>query len=127
MSSPQAERILDLGRQLRGELSTVIDAPAPSFAARFDVLLARAAGGFDVTADLIELLSSEPATRRWMDEHLSRPRLFEPPPGSGPAIPPGGSYTCPQCGVVWRRRSAGQKVPACPNDGSALQAAVSRC
>jgi hypothetical protein len=119
VSTPEAERIVLLARQLRAVLDTAPSEPPPSFVFRLDQLLAEADHRPEAVTELVGLLVSEPWTREWMDERLSeqqQPSRFAPTPGYGTPVAPGTRFACRRCDFTWIRHSVGQKVPPCPNE-----------
>lgn len=81
---------------------------------------------------LLDVLTSDDAVLRWVEEVLDDPRLlppdlrgpdvrtFEPVPGGGDPIP-ADRFTCPVNGdVVWYRPRVGTPVPVCGTHGREL-------
>jgi hypothetical protein len=118
VSTPEADRIVLLARQLRVLLDTTPGELPPSFIPRLDQLLAEADHRPEAVTELVGLLASEPGTREWMDERLTEQQAsrFAPPPGYGPPVAPGTRFACRRCDFTWVRHSVGQPMPRCPHD-----------
>jgi len=120
-------------RTLRQELSGSDDA-GRAMADQIAELLHRADAGQDVDADLIEVLSTEPAVRSRLAVLLppedGERSGYSPLPGlspmGGPGSPAFEGFICPvaECGYRYPVFEAGEEPPPCPRHGCELILAV---
>jgi len=114
------EQILDCARTIRPFLPELVSAEMVQLMdGQLATLLAKAKAGEAVTADILEVLKSQPDVRSWAGEFLSPESV---PKGVGDAQLPGRvgaiaapRYVCPEGDFVWYRRSLGTPIPKCPS------------
>jgi hypothetical protein len=137
----EEQDVLEAARALRPRLPELVGEDAARVDAELERLLALADTGQPVKLELLSLFAERDPTRRWAHERLepsSRLRGLDPPGGSSyarlpgdpqlsaqplaaPALPARPRYACPTCGWgPWRRFSAADQIPNCPDDGARL-------
>lgn len=122
------EGVTEAARSVRPYLAELVGPAAAEIDGRLATLLAAAAAGADVEADLQELLESHEGTAVYLEAVLDDPPGFRPPQVQisparadysglpGESLPVAADrYVCPVLAdYVWYRPSVGVPVPACP-------------
>jgi hypothetical protein len=119
------EDIVDVARTIRPYLSALVGEEAGAYDREIAGLLARARDGYDVSDQLLAVLTRSKATHAWaarvLENHWHLPpeisreqeRGYQPLPGHGETVD-AEKFECPFGDYVWYRISVGVPVPACP-------------
>lgn len=123
---PTPQEILEAARVLRSYLPDLIGDEAEAVDAGLASAVAAQKPDMISAADIVELVRTDPRTRKWMDEYLDAEdentrmavlRTFSQPSGNPDPIP-SQKYVCPiDCDTVWYRQFAGQDIPICETNG----------
>lgn len=116
------EKVLACARTIRAFLPELLHAEmAQQMDGQLATLLAQAQAGASVTAEILDVLKSQPDVQRWAGEFLSPTSVpkgvgepYSPLPGWIGAIA-APCYICPKGDFVWYRRSVGTPIPKCPS------------
>ncbi|MDZ8259935.1 hypothetical protein [Nostoc sp. ChiQUE01b] len=121
--------ILEAARSIRPYLSELLeDVKAKEIDQQIANLLAQASTGQSVDNLILELLSSQDATREWLSKFLQdkqqpeHERTFSPLPGHT-SIVNAAKFVCPQCDYIWYRPRVGIEPPLCPKHNQPLDPA----
>lgn len=130
-----ADDVIQAAREIKGQLPLLLgEIKAQSVAFQLADLLAKADSGQAVDDQILELLTDESVTRRWLDARLNRPddasvdveteatRGFQsfpgmqPPPGQQTFLNSAYRYHCPVsgCKFFWDRIDSTEPMRPCP-------------
>ncbi len=124
----KTEDIMAAAISIRPNLKDLIGEEAENIQSELADLLLKHEKGEDVEIEVIDLLSGNETTRKWMENELKDKRIpdgeksFKPLAGH-PVEPPRGieKFVCSKgCGFTWFRQRVGQEIPNCSKCGAGL-------